>query len=86
MTTPLHNPLLRRYWFQTKKGLGFGVTAYSLADARHLLATIVHDRYRESDVLIIIEDIDIRILDQRHIIPNMGPPNLRGVWYPLLSL
>jgi hypothetical protein len=86
MTTPLHYSLLRRYWFQTKTGFGFGVTAYSIADARELLAAVIHDRYRESEVLTITEDVDIRSLDQAHVISNMGPPNLRGVWYPLLNL
>jgi hypothetical protein len=28
----------------------------------------------------------VRDLDQGHVIPNMGPPNLRGVWFPMLNL
>ena len=33
-----------------------------------------------------VEDIDIRELDQNHVVPNMAPVNLRGVWFPALSL
>ena len=82
----LHNPLLRRYWFQTATGFGFGVTAFSVEDAKHLLGQAVPGHYREAEVLNIIEDMDIRSLDQNHVVPNIGPPNLRGVWFPLLSL
>jgi len=30
-----------------------------------------------------IEDVDIRTLDQGHVIPNMLPPSWRGIWFPL---
>ena len=30
-----------------------------------------------------IENVDIRELDQGHVVPNMKPPNWRGVWFPL---
>jgi hypothetical protein len=29
------------------------------------------------------ENIDVRTLDQRHVIPNMKDPTLRGVWFPM---
>jgi hypothetical protein len=29
------------------------------------------------------ENLDIRTLDQGHVIPNMKDPTLRGVWFPL---
>jgi hypothetical protein len=82
----LHNPLLHRYWFQTAIGFGFGVTAFSVEDAEHLLVHTVPGSYHDADVLNIIEDVDIRSLDQNQVVPNMGPPNLRGVWFPLLNL
>jgi hypothetical protein len=78
--------LLTRYWFRVRQGLGFGVTAYSIEDARHLFAQASLNVDFDSDVLEIIENVDIRALDQAHVIPNMGPPNLRGVWFPLLNL
>lgn len=30
----------------------------------------------------IVPDVDIRTLDQRHVIPNMEVPVVRGVWFP----
>jgi hypothetical protein len=30
----------------------------------------------------IVADVDVRSLDQGHVIPNMNPPNWRGIWYP----
>jgi hypothetical protein len=40
----------------------------------------------DGELVRIIVDVDVRDLDQGHVIPNMGPPNLRGVWYPMLNL
>jgi len=28
------------------------------------------------------EDVDVRALDGGHVLPNMGDPSVRGVWYP----
>jgi hypothetical protein len=84
--TELNNPLLRRYWFKTKERFGFGVTAYSLEDARHLVADVAQTLGMNYEVLDIIEDVDVRTLDQNHVVPNMGAPNFRGVWFPNLNL
>ena len=81
----LNNPLLRRYWFKTKDHLGFGVTAYSIEDARRLVDDAARRLGWDYEVLGIVEDVDIRDLDQNHVTPNMGPPNFRGVWYPNLT-
>ena len=78
--------ILHRYWFQTRENLGFGVTAYSEDDARHLIEHAVGTRPLDGEVVRIIVDVDVRDLDQRHVVPNMGPPNLRGVWFPMLNL
>lgn len=75
--------LLRRFWFRTEKGLGIGVTAYSLDDAKYLIEET--DFYLDKNILEIIEDVDVRSLDQGHVIPNMGPPNFRGIWFPNLQ-
>ena len=29
----------------------------------------------------VVEDVDIKQLDQGHVIPNMDPPVWRGVWF-----
>lgn len=80
----MDNKYLVRYWFKTKLGYGIGVTAYSRADAEFLIesANLLIDQ----DVIEVIENIDIRTLDQGHVIPNMGPPNLRGIWFPMINL
>jgi hypothetical protein len=78
--------LLTRYWFKTKTGLGFGVTAFSLEDAKALVAERARELQREYEILEIVENVDIRELDQGHVVPNMNPPNLRGVWFPMQAL
>jgi hypothetical protein len=82
----LSNPLLRRYRFKTREHLGFGVTAYSVDDAKRLIDDAARSLGWDYEVLGIVEDVDVRDLDQGDVIPNMGPPNLRGVWYPYLNL
>ena len=76
---------LRRFWFESSRNRGVGVTAYSLADARIILGSTIRRNNLDVDVINIIEDIDIRTLDQGHVIPNMNPPNFRGVWFPMLN-
>jgi hypothetical protein len=78
--------MLKRYWVPSRRSLGFGVTAYSREDAELLLseAGFVADRdYLWAEA---VEDVDVRGLDQLHVIPNMGLPSFRGVWYPCLNL
>ena len=84
--TELNNLLLRRYWFKTKERFGFGVTAYSLDDAKHLVDEAARGLGVSYEVLDIIEDVDVRTLDQNHVVPNMGAPNFRGIWFPNLNL
>ena len=84
--TELNNPLLRRYWFKMKDGFGFGVTAYSLDDAKHLVDEAARNLGVNYELLETIEDVDVRTLDQNHVVPNMGAQNFRGVWFPNLNL
>lgn len=78
--------LLHRYWFKTKEPLGFGVTAYSIEDARGLVDAAARSVGWSFEVVEIVADVDVRELDQNHVIPNLGPPNFRGVWLPNLNL
>jgi len=32
-----------------------------------------------------IENIDIRLLDQEHVVPNIGMVTFRGIWFPNVS-
>ena len=60
---------------------GLGVTAWTpddaMAVAQEALGT---DDLRPSSV---DEDIDVSTRDAGHVLPNMSPPNERGVWYPM---
>ncbi len=77
--------MLRRFWFRTEIGLGYGVTAFSRSDAEQLL----RDRgYPDNSrpIIEVVEDVDVSALDQSHVLPNSGPVVVRGVWYPCHNL
>ena len=83
---------LHRYWLEfdcsTVVGpawlrLGCGVTAYGLEDARAIVQATVFEGREMPAITKAIEDVDIKSLDQRHVIPNMGVVTWRGVWFPL---
>lgn len=72
--------LLTRYWFESEAGYGVGVTAYSLDDAKGLIAQ--EPSIGNVNLNSVVENIDVQTLDENHVIPNMGPVNFRGIWYP----
>jgi hypothetical protein len=82
---------LRRYWFtfgglplgHPASGLGCGVTAESRQAAESLLAEAVFKGGDVPSPAEVLEDVDVRDLDQLHVAPNMGDPAVRGVWFPL---
>jgi hypothetical protein len=82
---------LMRFWFEfdvpdfNSLKRGCGVTAYSYDDAILLLQQSLFRNNPMPLVADVIENVDIRTLDQGHIIPNIGAPSLRGVWYPNLT-
>ena len=73
--------MLKRYWFATKPGIGYGVTASSVADAENLLQAFGYPRQGEI-VEQIITDFAMEELDANHVLPNSGPLVIRGVWFP----
>jgi hypothetical protein len=78
---------LRRFWFQADRGLGIGVTASSEPEAR-ALAEEAASRYLPPGARLtgVIPDIDVSTLDASHVLPNIGPPAVRGVWFPMLNV
>lgn len=66
-----------------ESGYGVGVTAYSVEDARTLIANEL--TLSSTDINGVVEDVDIQTLDKGHVIPNMGPPDIRGIWFPNLN-
>ena len=85
--------MLHRYWIvifpEDPYGpRNLGVTAFSIEQAKALVKVelkklgwnhISEELIEESEI---IEDIDIRLLDQNHVIPNMGVVTFKGVWFP----
>lgn len=73
---------LTRFWFRTERGFGVGVTASSEAEAWTLAQPVLVERAC-GEILEVVPDIDVSTLDPGHVIPNMHPPNLHGVWFPM---
>lgn len=77
--------MLKRYWFATRPGIGYGVTATSQIDARSLLHRFGYSR--EGEIIVeVVENISVSDLDANHVIPNAGPIVIRGVWFPRHNL
>jgi hypothetical protein len=80
--------LLKRYWFRFESqpfdglGLGCGVTAYDVEDAKSLLGDSMFRDTSWPRIIEIIEDVDVSTLDRGHVLSNMEPAVWRGVWYP----
>jgi hypothetical protein len=81
--------MLRRFWFvfepfphPTALNVGCGVTGYDYDDAVQILQERVFVGQPLPRVSRCLPDVDIRDLDQDHVIPNMGVVTLRGVWFP----
>ena len=58
------------------------MTAFNLEDARSLLESQVFGGPLPFPIASTVEDVDVRTLDTGHVLPNMLPPNRRGVWFP----
>lgn len=78
-----------RYWIDfkcferpTPLNLGYGVTAESKEAALELVRRVVFND-ESFEVENIIENVSIADLDQAHVVPNMGNPMIRGIWFPL---
>ena len=82
-----------KYWFEFEidhpfsyppgLGLGCGVTALDFSDAYNLIKTKLFTNTPMPEMKSYIENVDIRNLDQAHVIPNMKSPKERGIWFPL---
>ena len=82
--------MYKRFWFEFDNttefpqcmGIGCGVTAIDYNDAIKLIEKSVLNNNSIPTIKKVIENVDIRDLDQLHVIPNMESPNLRGIWFP----
>ncbi len=84
--------LLVRYWIEFDEvdalpasfgvRLGCGVTALTQEDALALVQQKVFGETPMPNVAKIVTNVDVSTLDPGHVIPNMGDPTLRGMWFP----
>ena len=68
----------RRHWY--------GVSAYSLEDALALLRMSGVALDPRDPAVSVREHVVLDEYEQRHLGPNMGPMQFRGVWYPRQNL
>jgi hypothetical protein len=66
--------------------LGFGVTAFSLSDAFQIIQDSGFELPEDRSTLQIRERVRVSDLDQPHVVKNMGPIVVRGLWYPFLKI
>ena len=81
--------LLRRYWFKfepvpepTPLNLGCGITAFDYEDAVNILNKKIIPRQAALKIAEVSENVDVSLLDDKHVLPNIGSVNIRGVWFP----
>lgn len=77
---------LRRYRIEFDDAVAgwsqrFGVTAIDLDDALGLISRLSGAAFPRPTA--VIEDVDVRTLDEGHVLPDMDPPNRRGFWFPM---
>jgi hypothetical protein len=82
---------LTAYWIVSPlphAPLGFGVTARSLDDAFDIIRALDYGRYLPDDPaeVRVTAGVTVADLEQRHIVPNMGPIVNRGMWYPFVAV
>ena len=73
---------LRRFWFPIPGHLGIGVSEYSEKRAVDLALDVARKTGWTLDPSLVVSDVDVRTLDQKHVLPNMEAPVWPGVWYP----
>jgi hypothetical protein len=64
----------------------YGVSAYSLEDALSLLHNVGFEIDPSDPAVTVRESVQLTEFEERHIGPNRGPMQLRGVWYPRRNL
>ena len=81
---------LRRYWFRFSDAaldslstFGYGITARDREDALQILRDHFNDSVDLQSVEEETEDLDLAKIEKNHVLPNMGSPSIRGVWFPL---
>lgn len=84
---------MHRYWIKFRISMrdphppgtlpGIGVTARNREEALELVQERVFRDLPLPAVVHFEQDVAVGALDPRHVVPNMGNPSVRGVWFPL---
>lgn len=84
---------MKKYWFTFKNysitelppGLayGCGITAYNYEDAISIIRSKVFLGIQLPNKFDFIENVSLEDLDKNHVLPNIGIPTNRGVWFPI---
>src|SRR5689334_11095195 len=82
---------LTAYWIKSPiphSPLGFGITAHSRAEALAIIRAMGYGDFLVDDLtaLQITEGIVVSDLNEPHVVANMGPIVVRGMWYPFVAL
>ncbi len=82
---------LTSFWIKPpdpRAPLGFGVTGRSRTEALAIIRAMGYGRYLPDDLagVQITEGITVGELDERHVVANMGPIAVRGMWYPFVEV
>lgn len=88
---------MKRFWFILDNSnpygpKNFGVTSINLDNAKRTLKDKldsigwIDESSQIERTSFIVEDIDLQLLDQTHVVPNMGVVTFEGVWWPKLNI
>jgi hypothetical protein len=82
---------LTAFWIKSPSPhapLGFGVTAHSRKDAFAIIHAMGYGDYLPSEekAVRVVEGVTVAELDQPHVVRNMGPIAVRGMWYPFVGV
>ena len=84
----MSNPLTA-YWIESPEvetPFGYGVTAFSKDDALALVRSRGLRLPADAAQIHITENIRVADLDASHVVPNIGPIVVRGVWFPFIGV
>ena len=66
--------------------MGQGVTAFTEQDDFYLLDEYGYDYHHRAARINVREITSIEELDSNHVVTNMGPMVIRGIWFPCLNI
>jgi hypothetical protein len=81
--------VLTAFWIDgpdPRGALGYGVTAFSIADAFEIIQRAGYRLPEDKSTLRILSNVKPADLDQHHVRENMGPIVVRGLWYPFIGI